>query len=86
MQTYFKEILHDKYKKLANLKCDLAVVESLAPETPLGADFLDPESGEMKKFTAEYAKKAYEKQIKEVELTIDINKKLIKDAKKTTKQ
>ena len=82
MKKYFQQILEDKYKKLANLQCDLAVFETLSDDTSLGEDVTDKTTGEKRSFNVEYAKEHIKRQILEVERSIEVNKKLIKDGKK----
>ena len=50
MKKYFQQILEDKYKKLANLQCDLAVFETLSDDTSLGEDVTDKTTGEKRSF------------------------------------
>lgn len=81
-KKYLQLILEDKYKKLANLQCDQAVFETLEEDVYLG-DTLNPETGEKEKLQLATAKEHIARQISEVERAIEVNLKLIKDAKKT---
>ena len=82
MLKFYKQILEDKYKKLANLKCDLAVFDTLSDDQSLGDDIKDKKTGETKTFDVKYAKEHLKRQIVEVERAIEVNKKMIQDVKK----